>query len=238
MQSRLVKLYPEYEIVHMPSMGRPPEEVRAAEILAGSDGAGGAGKEAVPPTESTKDYTATSFVANAATYGSAFQWHVDADPSSLPPSEWLRRYGDYVNGQPGKPLFVSLLVYLDAEWRKEWDAETLFLSEEPGVGLLVQPRPGRCVLMHQDVLHRVSTPSLIARRPRYSLVWKLLFVPKSGAAAAAAAASRPQPAADEGSDPNGVSQPSEIQAGDSDCRRANRRHTICRPEWGSPTRLG
>lgn len=32
-----------------------------------------------------------------------------------------RRYGDYVNGESGKPLFVSLIVYLDAEWRSEWD---------------------------------------------------------------------------------------------------------------------
>ena len=125
-------------------------------------------------------YTATSFVANAATYGSAFQWHVDADPSSLPPSAWLQRHGDYANGMPGKPLFVSLLVYLDAVWRRDWDAETLFLAEGPGVGVLVQPRPGRCVLMHQDVLHRVSTPSLMARRPRYSLVWKLVFFPRQG----------------------------------------------------------
>ena len=33
--------------------------------------------------------------------------------------------------------------------------------------------------MHPQVLHRVSTPSLLARRPRYSLVWKLLFVPRA-----------------------------------------------------------
>ena len=46
------------------------------------------------------------------------------------------------------------------------------------VGLLVQPKPGRAVLMHQDVLHRVAAPSALARRPRYSLVWKLAFVPK------------------------------------------------------------
>ena len=25
------------------------------------------------------------------------------------------RYGDYVNGEAGKPLFVSLIVYLDAD---------------------------------------------------------------------------------------------------------------------------
>ena len=124
-------------------------------------------------------YQCTSFVANAAVYGNCFQWHVDADPSTLPPGPWLARYGDYTNGTPGKPLFVSLIVYLDEEWHRDWDAETLFLEPNSGAGLLVQPRPGRAVLMHQDVLHRVSTPSMVARRPRYSLVWKLLLVPRS-----------------------------------------------------------
>ena len=34
----------------------------------------------------------------------------------------------------------------------------------------------------QDVLHRVSTPSQLAgARPRYSLVWKLVFMPKTAA---------------------------------------------------------
>lgn len=32
----------------------------------------------------------------------------------------------------------------------------------------------------QDVLHRVSTPSQLAgSRPRYSLVWKLVFMPRA-----------------------------------------------------------
>jgi len=31
----------------------------------------------------------------------------------------------------------------------------------------------------QDVLHRLSAPSPSAGRPRFSLVWKLLFVPRS-----------------------------------------------------------
>ncbi len=31
----------------------------------------------------------------------------------------------------------------------------------------------------QDILHRVSTPSQVAgSRPRYSLVWKLVFMPR------------------------------------------------------------
>ena len=145
----------------------------------------------------------------------------------MPPSRWLGALGDYPNGAAGKPLLVSLLVYVDAHWQRDWDAETLFLDGACGVGLLVQPRPARAVLsaqaavrtrrhsiatrpvvrvrdratgaVHQDVLHRVSTPSLAARRPRYSLVWKLCFVPRAAAA---------------------------------------ERETICRAEWGPPVRIG
>ena len=80
----------------------------------------------------------------------------------------------------------------DDEWRREWDAETLFLDDERGVGVLVQPRPGRCVLMHQDVLHRVSAPSLAARRPRYSLVLRLCLVPKEGRARERESVCRPE----------------------------------------------
>ena len=81
-------------------------------------------------------------------------------------------------------------MYLDEVWRPEWDAETCFIDPTSGAGLLVQPRPGRAVLMHQDVLHRVSTPSLAARRPRYSLVWKLVFLPKQGGGRAKESISR------------------------------------------------
>ena len=111
----------------------------------------------------------------AAGRGRCFQWHGDAAPSAGPPGEWTARRGDYVNGAAGRPLFVSLILYRDGRWRREWDAETLFLEPESGTGRFVQPRPRRAVLMHQDALHRVSTPSMLARRPRYSLVWKLLF---------------------------------------------------------------
>ena len=144
-----------------------------------------------------------------AVYGDCFQWHVDADPLALPPdARWSAVYDAYTNGAPEKPLFVSLLVYADEVWDSEWDAETLFLEQSKGVGLLVQPRPGRAVLLHQDILHRVSTPSLLANRPRFSLVWKLCFVPKRG-------------------ERQGDSSGSHSQA--------DRRETICRPElWGDP----
>ena len=192
-QSRLARLFPEYDIQHMP------------------DVEGTSSVEDEGSTSAGSSYSRTSFVANAAVYGDCFQWHVDADPLAMPRGVWSAQHGPYANGTAGKPLLVSLLVYLDAHWQKEWDAETLFLEPSSGAGLLVQPRPARAVLMHQDVLHRVSTPSMLAHRPRYSLVWKLVFLPKRGGE---------KPVAGGG-------------GGDFAARE-----TIRRPEWGTPVRIG
>lgn len=49
----------------------------------------------------------------------------------------------------GKPLFVSLLLYLNASWPRDWAAETLFLDADTDVGLVVRPKPYRAVLMDQ-----------------------------------------------------------------------------------------
>jgi len=175
----------------------------------GGGGGGGGGVGGGGGASSAGAYACPPFVANAAVAGHAFNWHVDADPSSLPDSSsWVRTHGDYQNGAPGKPLFVSLILYTDAPWRRDWHAETLFLEPDTGVGLLVQPRPGRVVLMHQDALHRVSAPSAGAGRLRYSLVWKLLFVPRES---------------EEGPRLGGaLGGPLE---------------TISRPEWGAPAAL-
>lgn len=113
------------------------------------------------------------FVANAACVGDHFSWHVDADPSTLPPPS-----GGYVNREKGRPLYVSALLYLDTNWPDDFDGETLFLDSS-GTGIFVRPRHGRVVLMDQDVPHRLSPPSSRAGRPRYSLVWKLMFIPRT-----------------------------------------------------------
>ena len=91
-------------------------------------------------------------------------------------------YGDYVNGEPGKPLFVSAVVYANSVWDEdEWGGETHFVDVGSGVGATVRPRPGRVVLMDQDVTHRVSPPTRAANgRARYSLVYKLVFFPRTG----------------------------------------------------------
>eukprot|EP00877_Chromochloris_zofingiensis_P003980 jgi/Chrzof1/13583/Cz08g03060.t1 len=119
------------------------------------------------------------FVANAAVHGDCFSWHVDADPWTFPHSEWTQTFSTYFNREPGKPLLVSLILYLNDEWQRDWDAETLFLDTQTDTGVFVRPKPYRAVLMDQDVVHRLSMPSRTATTPRYSLVWKLVFLPKT-----------------------------------------------------------
>jgi hypothetical protein len=91
----------------------------------------------------------------------------------------VKRWGLYVNQEIGKPLFVTLLIYIDKQWHLHWDAETLFLDSVTETGVFVRPKAYRVVLMDQDILHRVSVPSAEARRPRYSVAIKLVFYPKT-----------------------------------------------------------
>lgn len=74
------------------------------------------------------------------------------------------------------PLFATLLVYLDADWRREWDAETLFLDAPTDTGVFVRPRGGRAIMMDQDVTHRISTPSQVLL-PRHLSIWVVLCFP-------------------------------------------------------------
>jgi hypothetical protein len=82
----------------------------------GGDGGGGGGGGG-SRNEPGPSHACTDFVANAPVYGDCFQWHVDADPASFPPGPWRDVHGDYDNGAAGRPLFVSLLLYLDETWR-------------------------------------------------------------------------------------------------------------------------
>ena len=45
-------------------------------------------------------------------------------------SRWTGAFGRFCNGEPGRPLLVSALLYLCGEWRRDWAAETLFLDAE------------------------------------------------------------------------------------------------------------
>ncbi|MEW5307344.1 MAG: hypothetical protein WDW36_009748 [Sanguina aurantia] len=167
-----------------------------------------------------------AFVANAAVHGDAYSWHVDADPSVMPHSPWTQCYGHYFNREPSKPLFVSLLLYLNDSWPRELDAETLFLDSATDTGILVRPKKYRAVLMDQDVLHRLSAPSRLAQgRPRYSLVWKLVFLPLGGA--------QPSIARPEWGPPTAFGSAAKMQAAAKQMASQAKR-TRREPAWGQP----
>jgi len=46
---------------------------------------------------------------------------------------------------------VSLLLYLDTKWPRQWDAETLFLDDDTDIGIVVRPKCFRAVLMDQVI---------------------------------------------------------------------------------------
>jgi hypothetical protein len=153
---QLEALYPEYDILSQP----PNSEFLPANY----------------PLQ--PEHTCAEFVANAALHDDNFRWHMDADPAGFPEtSRWVQLHGSYPNRTPGKPLFVTLLLYLDYFWPRSFDAETLFLDDDTETGIFVRPKKYRAVLMDMDVWHRLSAPSRKAQRPRYSLVRKLLFCP-------------------------------------------------------------
>ena len=117
--------------------------------------------------------------ANAPMFGDSFQPHIDGDPFFAPPSPWTDVFGRYPNRSKGKPRFVSMLVYLNKEWKDDWGASTLFYDVATNTESAVDARPGRCVMMDQDITHSVSAPSVEGVGPRYSLVFKLVLHPKT-----------------------------------------------------------
>lgn len=117
-------------------------------------------------------------VANAPIHGDCYQPHIDADPYLLPPSPWTDVFGRYPNRAPGKPRFMSCLVYLNKKWDDAWGAPTRIWDVASNTTVDIQPKPRRVVLMDQDITHSVVAPKLAAgKRPRYSLVWKLVLHP-------------------------------------------------------------
>lgn len=117
--------------------------------------------------------------ANAPTHGDKFDYHIDADPLQVPPSPWADVFGRYPNRSRGKPRFISCLLYLNDEWKSEWGAPTRFLDPPTQEEVDITPKPGRCVIMDQDVSHTVVAPNTEAgKRPRYSMVFKLILHPK------------------------------------------------------------
>lgn len=134
--TRLTRLYPDFNIAHMPAElmhAAPTAAAAAATSAAGPAGPREMGRGAAESgAEPDQAVICAHFVGNAPVHGDEYSWHIDADPASLPECSWTAAFGDYVNGEPGQPLLVSLLLYLDDAWPRDWGAETLFLDAEVG----------------------------------------------------------------------------------------------------------
>jgi hypothetical protein len=93
---------------------------------------------------------------------------------------WTDVFGRYFNRVDGKPRFISCLIYLNDSWDQEsFGAPTRFFDPPTEEVYEVFPRPGRVVFMDQDITHTVVAPKNAAgKRPRYSLVWKLVLHPR------------------------------------------------------------
>lgn len=124
------------------------------------------------------DSPVPAVVANAPVAADAgqYRYHVDADPFLLPPSPFTDFFGHYVNRTPRRPRWVSALVYLSPDWPTDFGAPTRFIDPPTKQVVDVLPKPGRLVLLDQDISHCVVAPEKAARdRPRFSLVLKLLL---------------------------------------------------------------
>lgn len=60
-----------------------------------------------------------------------------------------------MNGEPGQPLLVSMLLYLDDQWPRDWGAETLFLD-------------GQVSLWHLSGLHALCQSSVLLNEGGYA----------------------------------------------------------------------
>lgn len=178
LQSRLAALYPEYTMCAMPAAS-----MRGGGFDEDDDDEGGDQSSSgyVGGGEDDDTFTAP-IVANAVAPGDPVAWHLDADPSLIPAdAPFSLHYGPYFNREPGLPLFVSVMLYANQVWEEDWHAETLFSDPATGVGAFTAAKPGRVVLLEQDVTHRIGAPSAV-RAPglRYSIVLKTVWIPKGG----------------------------------------------------------
>ena len=190
--SKLGAMFPEHDCLWLPTEsmegagdggGREGGEGGSgrAERAQGDLGGGGGGE--APPLPSS---TSPPLLANAASSLDAFSYHVDCDPDSTRPgTPWHAAFGSYANGDPDRPLLVSVVLYLNETWSPSLAGETLVVDSTAAVGCAVLPRPRRALLLESDVLHKVCPPSSGGGslgggggRLRFSLVLKLALCPK------------------------------------------------------------
>ena len=72
-----------------------------------------------------------------------------------------------------RPGSYTLLYYPMAEWREEWEGETVFYDEDGEVALAVRPRPNRAVLFDSRIRHVGRAPGRAFPGLRVTVAYKL-----------------------------------------------------------------
>ena len=83
----------------------------------------------------------------------------------------LGPYGDHYTAHIDNRQGVTAIYFANAEWRDEWQGETLFYADSEAV-TAVAPRPGRIALLPGDMVHRVGAPSRLFAGARYTVAFK------------------------------------------------------------------
>lgn len=96
-----------------------------------------------------------------------FFWHMPSKGGGGPLFEWLRSFlSRHTQREPRRPLFVSVVLYLNEAWADDLHSETLVLDPVMQVGLFVRPAPGRMLIMVG-----VATPHWLWRRWQIRPLW-------------------------------------------------------------------
>ena len=83
----------------------------------------------------------------------------------------LGPYGDHYTAHIDNAQGVTAIYFANAEWREEWQGETMFYADGEAV-TAVAPRPGRIALLPGDMVHRVGAPSRLFAGARYTVAFK------------------------------------------------------------------
>lgn len=81
--------------------------------------------------------------------------------------------GGGIHVDDARPGSYTLLYYPMAEWREEWEGETVFYDEDGEVALSVRPRPNRAVLFDSRIRHAGRAPGRAFPGLRVTVAYKL-----------------------------------------------------------------
>lgn len=134
----------------------------------------------VPATAASAD------IADAALKVDPFFLRMRQVAEQMFPGELLRDQRAYVNNSVYGDMYhvhrdcsehrnhVTVLYYVNTDWRADWGGETIFYDDDEEAQLVVSPKAGRLVISRGAILHRGTVPTRACHEERYTIAYKLL----------------------------------------------------------------